>query len=299
VATILREADTAQREARLSTPNRPVMFEAVMAARAQQRLDLETDLRLAVSTGQFVLHYQPIISLSDRTIVGGEALIRWRRDDGTLIAPGEFISLAEETGLIIPLGQWVLEAVCRAINRFDQAIGRPHLPSIHVNISAAQFRQPDFAVLVMSILNEHGVAPDRITLEVTESTTMVYADQAIRQLQSLRDTGVGLAIDDFGAGYSNLGLLNRLPVQTLKIDRSFASGMETDPGMVAITRSLVGLGSDLGMNVTAEGIETSDQAERLAALGCKQGQGYFFARPMPEDAYRNLLAQGPSLRLPV
>ncbi len=299
ISSVLREADTAQREARLSTPNRPVMFEPAMAARAQRRLDLETDLRLAVSTGQFVLHYQPIVSLSARTIVGGEALIRWQRDDGTLIAPGEFISLAEETGLIIPLGQWVLEEACRAINRFDQAIKHRHIPSVHVNISAAQFRQPNFAGLVMSILAEHGVAPDRITLEVTESTTMVDAEQAIRQLQSLRDTGVRLAIDDFGAGYSNLGLLNRLPVQSLKIDRSFAAGMETDPGMVAITRSLVALGRDLGMNVTAEGIETSDQADRLAALGCNRGQGYFFARPMPEEAYRDLIAHGPSARLPV
>ena len=298
VSTVLREADSAQREARLSTPNRPVMFEPAMAARAQRRLDLESDLRLAVSAGQFMLHFQPIVSLSARTIVGAEALIRWQREDGTLVAPGEFVALAEETGLIIPIGQWVLEEACRTINQIDEQLGHHQTPNVHVNISAEQFRQSDFAELVTTILVDHGIAPGRITLEVTESTTMVDAEQALRQMRSLRDTGVRLAIDDFGAGYSNLGLLNRLPVQTLKIDRSFAAGMEIDPGMVPITRSLIGLGRDLGMHVTAEGIETADQADRLAQLGCNRGQGFFFARPMPVADYLELLKQGPSLRLP-
>lgn len=298
VSAVLREADSAQREARLSAPNRPVMFEPAMAARAQRRLDLESDLRLAVSAGQFILHFQPIVSLSARTIVGAEALIRWRREDGALVAPGEFVALAEETGLIIPIGQWVLEEACRTINQIDEQLGHHQAPIVHVNISAEQFRQPDFAELVTTILRDHGIAPERITLEVTESTTMVDAEQALRQMRLLRDIGVRLAIDDFGAGYSNLGLLNRLPVQTLKIDRSFAAGMENDPGMVPITRSLVGLGRDLGMHVTAEGIETADQADRLAQLGCNRGQGYFFAYPMPVAEYLDLLKQGPSLRLP-
>lgn len=297
-STILSEADTAQREARHRRPSEPVRFEESMAAKAQRRLDLETDLRQAISQSQFLLHFQPIVSLSARTIVASEALIRWLRDDGTLVSPGEFIPLAEETGLIIPMGQWVLEEACRATRRWDEQLGTRLAPGIHINISIDQFRQPDFAEIVMRTLRDHDIAPERITLEVTETMAMVDIEQALRQLKALRDIGVRLAIDDFGAGYSNLGLLNRLPVQTLKIDRSFASGMEVDPGMVAITRSLVAIGRDLGMNVTAEGIETADQADRLATLGCNRGQGYFFARPMPEDDFLTLLQQGPSLRLP-
>jgi PAS domain S-box-containing protein/diguanylate cyclase (GGDEF)-like protein len=297
-STILSEADTAQREARHRRPSEPVRFEVSMAAKAQRRLDLETDLRQAMAQSQFLLHFQPIVSLSARTIVASEALIRWLRDDGTLVSPGEFIPLAEETGLIIPMGQWVLEEACRATRRWDDQLGSRLAPGIHINISIDQFRQPDFAEIVMRTLRDHDIAPERITLEVTETMAMVDVEQALRQLKALRDIGVRLAIDDFGAGYSNLGLLNRLPVQTLKIDRSFASGMEVDPGMVAITRSLVAIGRDLGMNVTAEGIETADQADRLATLGCNRGQGYFFARPMPEDDFLTLLQQGPSLRLP-
>lgn len=297
-SAVLSEADTAQREARHRRPSEPVMFEESMAAKAQRRLDLETDLRQAMAQSQFLLHFQPIVSLSARTIVASEALIRWLRDDGTLVSPGEFIPLAEETGLIIPMGQWVLEEACRATRRWDEQLETRLAPGIHINISIDQFRQPDFAEIVMRTLRDHDIAPERITLEVTETMAMVDVEQALRQLKALRDIGVRLAIDDFGAGYSNLGLLNRLPVQTLKIDRSFASGMEVDPGMVAITRSLVAIGRDLGMNVTAEGIETADQADRLATLGCNRGQGYFFARPMPEDDFLALLQHGPSLRLP-
>ena len=297
-STVLSEADTAQREARHRRPSEPVIFEESMAAKAQRRLDLETDLRQAMAQDQFLLHFQPIVSLSARTIIASEALIRWRREDGNLVPPGEFIPLAEETGLIIPMGQWVLEEACRATRRWDDQLGTRLAPSIHINISIDQFRQPDFAEIVMRTLRDHDLAPERITLEVTETMAMIDVEQALRQLKALRDIGVRLAIDDFGAGYSNLGLLNRLPVQTLKIDRSFASGMEVDPGMVAITRSLVAIGRDLGMNVTAEGIETADQADRLATLGCNRGQGYFFARPMPEEDFFSLLQHGPSLRLP-
>jgi diguanylate cyclase (GGDEF)-like protein/PAS domain S-box-containing protein len=297
-STVLSEADTAQREARHRRPGEPVMFEERMAAKAQRRLELETDLRQAIAQEQFLLHFQPIVSLSARTIVASEALIRWRREDGELVPPGEFIPLAEETGLIIPMGQWVLEEACRATRRWDNQLETRLAPSIHINISIDQFRQPDFAEIVMRTLRDHDIAPERITLEVTETMAMVDVEQALRQLKALREIGVRLAIDDFGAGYSNLGLLNRLPVQTLKIDRSFASGMEVDPGMVAITRSLVAIGRDLGMNVTAEGIETPDQADRLATLGCNRGQGFFFARPMPEAEFFALLQHGPSLRLP-
>jgi EAL domain-containing protein (putative c-di-GMP-specific phosphodiesterase class I) len=269
-----------------------------MAARAQRRLDLETDLRRAVIDGQFVLHYQPIVSLSARTIVACEALIRWQRPDGTLVYPSEFIPLAEEIGVIIPIGEWVLEEVCRAIIRWDHALGDRKAPEVHINISTDQFRQYDFASTVLGTLERFALDPRRIVLEVTETMAMTDAEQSLEQSRALRKTGVRLAIDDFGAGYSNLGFLNKLPVQMLKIDRSFAHELETEPGIGVITRSLIRIGRDLGMIVTGEGIETAEQADRLAGFGANRGQGYFFARPMVEVELLSLFQLGPSLRLP-
>ncbi len=298
VSAILSEADIAQREARNVRPSQPVAFRAEMAERAQRRLDLETDLRQAVLEGQFTLHYQPIVSLSARTIVAGEALVRWNRPDGSMVLPGEFIPLAEEIGLVIPIGQWVLEEVCRTIKAWDAALDDRLSPEVHINISAVQFRQPDFARTVMETLDTFGIAPRRIALEVTETMAMTDAEQTLNQSRALRKVGVRLAMDDFGAGYSNLGLLNKLPVQMLKIDGSFAREIETEPGIGVITRSLIQIGRDLGMIVTGEGIETAEQADRLASLGANRGQGYFFAHPMPSDDFLKLLQLGPSTRLP-
>lgn len=298
VSAVLSEADTARREARQRRPSEPVVFRAEMAERAQHRLDLETDLRQAIVDEQFLLHYQPIVSLSARTIVASEALIRWRRPDGSIVLPGEFIPLAEETGLVIPIGEWVLEEICRALRRWDDRLDDRPAPGVHVNISVDQFRQPDFAETVMATLQRFAIEPSRITLEVTETMAMTDVEQAIRQSRALRAIGVRLAMDDFGAGYSNLGLLNKLPVQMLKIDRSFARELENEPGIGVITRSLVAIGSDLGMTVTGEGIETAEQADRLAGYGATRGQGYFFAQPMPEEEFVKLLELGPSARLP-
>jgi EAL domain-containing protein (putative c-di-GMP-specific phosphodiesterase class I) len=169
---------------------------------------------------------------------------------------------------------------------------------VNINISADQFRQPDFADTVLRTIQRFNVRPERLTLELTETMAMTDTEQAVRQSRALRDVGVRLALDDFGAGYSNLGLLNKLPVQVLKIDRSFSRELETEPGIGVITRSLVTIGSNLGMVVTGEGIESADQADRLASYGATRGQGYFFARPMPEADFLNLLALGPSARLP-
>ncbi len=298
VTAVQTEADIAQREARKLRLSEPVLFRAEMAATAQRRLDLETDLRQAVREAQFTLVFQPIVSLSARTIVACEALIRWKRPDGTLVLPGEFIPLAEEIGVVIPIGQWVLEEVCRTIVQWDAELGDRKSPEVHVNISPDQFRQPNFAGTVMATLDHFGVDPKRIALEVTETTAMTDADQSLAQSRALRQVGVKLAMDDFGAGYSNLGLLNKLPVQMLKIDRSFAHEIETEPGIGVITRALIQLGRDLGMVVTGEGIETAEQADRLAGLGANRGQGYFFARPMPAEEFLKLLQLGPSLRLP-
>jgi diguanylate cyclase (GGDEF)-like protein/PAS domain S-box-containing protein len=298
VSAILSEADTAQREARLRRPSEPISFRAEMAAQAQRRLDLETDLRQAVLEGQFQILFQPIVSLSARTIVSCEALIRWLRPDGTVVLPGEFIPLVEEMGLVIPVGQWVLEEVCRTIVRWDSALGDRLAPEVHINISPDQFRQPDFASTIRETLGRFRLSPRRVWLELTETMAMTDAEQSLRQSRALREIDVRLAMDDFGAGYSNLGLLNKLPVQMLKIDRSFAAELETEPGIQVITRSLIQIGRDLGMVVTGEGIETAEQADRLASLGANRGQGYFFARPMTEDALLGLLKIGPSLRLP-
>ena len=298
VSAILSEADTAQRAARGLRPSQPVTFRTEMAAQAQRRLELETDLRRAVLAGQFELHYQPIVSLSARTIVACEALIRWRRPGGELVLPGEFIPLAEDTGLVIPIGQWVLEEVCRTIQAWDEVLGDRRAPDIHVNISPDQFRQPDFASTVMETLASYAIDPKRIALELTETMAMIDSETSLSQSRALRRVGVRLALDDFGAGYSNLGLLNKLPVQMLKIDRTFAHEIETAPGINVITRSLIQIGRDLGMVVTGEGIESAEQADRLAGLGANRGQGYFFAEPMPDSNMLTLLKHGPSLRLP-
>jgi EAL domain-containing protein (putative c-di-GMP-specific phosphodiesterase class I) len=293
-STILSEADNAQREARHRRPSEPVMFEESMAAKAQRRLELETDLRQAVAQSQFLLHFQPIVSLSARTIVASEALIRWQRDDSHLVAPGEFIPLAEETGLIIPMGQWVLEEACRTTRRWDEQLETRLAPGIHINISIDQFRQPDFAEIVMRTLRDHDISPDRITLEVTETMAMIDAEQALRQLRALRDIGVRLAIDDFGVGYSSLSHLKYLlPVDVIKIDKSFVDGLLESGDSRAIITAIIQLAHALGVQAVAEGVELAEQAAALREMDCHIAQGYHFSRPQP-PAYL-FLSQSDSL----
>jgi diguanylate cyclase (GGDEF)-like protein/PAS domain S-box-containing protein len=288
--TLLRKADLAMYQAKADGKARCTVFHPQMATRAMERLELETDLRHAEVLDQLRLVYQPIVSLSERRIVGVEALIRWQHPTRGLVSPAQFIPLAEETGLIEGMGEWVLRRACRQARVWQAAYPAEPPLIMSVNLSARQVHQPGLVTLVDRIMQEAGVDPRSIKLEITESAIMQDAEMAARTLHGLRALGVHLAIDDFGTGYSSLSYLKRFPVDTLKIDRSFVEGVGRDDHDTAIVRSILELARTLGLTVTAEGIETPTQQSCLERLGCDRGQGYLFAKPLPPEAMAELLA---------
>jgi EAL domain-containing protein (putative c-di-GMP-specific phosphodiesterase class I) len=253
------------------------------------RLELETALRKAVKRQELTLAYQPIISLESQQVVEVEALLRWRQPDGRVVQPGEFVPLAEETGLIVPIGDWVLQEACRQARRWHELFTDRAPVGMGVNLSARQLLSPDLPSKVASALGSSGLAPHLLKLEITESAVMQDANTAIRILQELKALGVQLAIDDFGTGYSSLSYLKRFPVDTLKIDRSFVDGLGEDPQDTAIVRSVVALAQTLDLSLTAEGVETAQQEAHLRSLGCDRAQGYLYARPCPAPELEALL----------
>jgi EAL domain-containing protein (putative c-di-GMP-specific phosphodiesterase class I) len=257
--------------------DRVVMFDDTLAAEAQRRLDLDQRLRHAVDQHEFEVWFQPEVELDTGEIVGAEALIRWITDAGMRSA-NEFIWLAEETGLIVPMGNWVLEEACHWTARWQRP-DRDLL--VRVNLSARQFDQPDLVDIVAGALARSGLPPKALCLEITETALMENAEASRAMLVQLDQLGVQLAIDDFGTGYSSLAYLKQFPVDVLKIDRTFVDGLPDDAEDMAIVTTIVRLAESLGMTVTAEGIETTPQAETLRSLGVRLGQGYLFARPMP------------------
>ena len=295
---LLRNADTAMYRAKSLGRNRHEVFDAEMHARVVTLLQLETDLRRALSytptqLSEFQLHYQPIVSLCTRRIVGFEALVRWQHPDRGLIAPAEFIPLAEDTGLIVPLGQWILGEACRQLRQWKQQFPTCLPLSISVNLSTKQFAQTNLMEQVHQILQQTkitGLAID-LKLEITESALMENPDKATTLLQQLKDLGVKLLIDDFGTGYSSLSYLHRFPFDTVKIDQSFVSGMDRCNDQSEIVRAIVSLAHTLGMNVIAEGVETAAQLAQLQELGAEYGQGYLFAQPLPPEAAEHLLGR--------
>ena len=291
---LLREAEIAMVRAKSDGANRLAMFEPSMSTMTLERLDLENDLRGALERGELRVHYQPIVELGTRDIVGFEALVRWQHPTRGLVPPLAFIPLAEETGLIIPLGRWVLEQACREASRWR----RPARPArrgaavaplfVSVNLSARQFVQADLVEDVQAILAETGLAPGALELEITESVVMDQSEAGVRALRELRSLGVRLVLDDFGTGYSSLAYLKHLPLDTIKIDRSFVAGIDEIADR-SIVDAVIALAHGLGIGVVAEGIETDRQAERLLELGCDLGQGYLFSRPVPAAEARKLL----------
>ncbi|HEV2762710.1 MAG TPA: EAL domain-containing protein, partial [Pyrinomonadaceae bacterium] len=281
---LLRDADTAMYRAKKLGKARHEVFEQAMHARAMNLLGLERDLRWAVERRELFLQYQPIVSLDTGALRGFEALVRWQHPERGLIPPAEFIPIAEETGLIIPIGRWVLGEACRQMSRWQQLspAGGP-LP-MNVNLSGKQFTQPDLIDQIREVLRETGLDPRSLKLEITESVVMENIETATRTLEQLRALGVELGIDDFGTGYSSLSYLQRFPVGTLKIDRSFISRITESDGTAEIVRTIMKLAQTLGMDVVAEGVETEQQRARLRALECESGQGYYFSRPMDGDA---------------
>ncbi len=285
----LRDADTAMYRAKVRGKARYEMFDEAMHARAVAQLQLETDLRRALERGEFRVRYQPIVVLSSGQITGFEALVRWQHTERGLIAPAEFIPMAEETGLILPIGRWVMEMACTQTRAWiDQFPEWPDL-SISVNLSAKHFQQPDLVPQVLEVLKQSGLPARNLKLEITESVLMGEPESHVVVIRELRKAGIQVLIDDFGTGYSSLSYLQRFSVDTLKIDRSFlGEGSEGDGW--DIVETIIALAEDLGVNVIAEGVETEEQTARLKALRCEHAQGFLFREPVDADAATAILA---------
>jgi diguanylate cyclase (GGDEF)-like protein len=286
---LIREADIALHWAKVTGKGRIVVFDPSMQTTALTRLEDEADLRRALALGQLHLQYQPIVALATGRLEVVEALVRWEHPTRGLISPADFIPLAEETGLIVPLGQWVLEEACRQMRVWQQQFATTAPAVMSVNLSVRQFRNVELVQTIRDILERTGLAAACLKLEITESALMDDVEATITKLLELKGLGISLAIDDFGTGYSSLNALKRLPVDTLKIDRSFVQGLGKDPQDAAIVRSIITLAQSLRLSVTAEGIETEQQRGKLWAFGCDHGQGYYFARPLASEALEALL----------
>ncbi len=287
---MVRDADTAMYSAKDRGKARCEIFDTSMLAAAEERLLIESDLRQAIERQEFQLHYQPIVTLSDQRLSGFEALVRWQHPGRGLQPPNAFIPIAEETGLIVPIGLWVLREACRQMRAWDAEFPECADLMVNVNLSARQVLHPTLLADVAAVLVETGLAPRRLKLEITESLVLEGSNEVIAILKALRALGVQLGLDDFGMGYSALSYLQQLPVQTLKIDRSFVSGIQ-NTGNAEIVRAILSLASGLSMNVTAEGVETADQAARLQDLSCEFAQGYYFDRPLTPELARDVLGR--------
>ena len=293
---MLRDADAAMHHAKESGRGRVEVFDDTMRTRALTAHSTENALHRALERGEFRLFFQPIVGLSDAHCVGTEALIRWQHPERGLIGPAEFIPLAEETGLIVQMGCWVLEEAARNAARWQLEHSEPF--QVSINLSARQLMQPDLADQVAEVIAQTGVRPSGLCFEITESVLMDDAETVIDVISRVRALGVEFAIDDFGTGYSSLGYLKRFPVDAVKIDRSFVSGLGTDPGDAAIVSAVIGLAHALGLRVTAEGVETEEQLMALIGLECDEAQGYFFLPPQPASDLRGLIASTRTWRPP-
>jgi diguanylate cyclase (GGDEF)-like protein len=290
--TLLRNTEAALYRAKRSGGNNYQFYAAEMNDLAIKRLALETSLRRAVENNEFIVYYQPVLSMSSGQVVGVEALVRWRHPEFGILPPAKFIGLAEETGLILEIGQMVLRTAC-AQARIWEGYGYGSL-RMAVNISARHFQQKNFLEEVVDILDETKLDPRRLELELTESSMIENAESAANLLRQLRTLGVRAAIDDFGTGYSSLSYLKRLPIGTVKLDRSFVNGATTDPNDAALVMAIITLAHNLELKVIAEGVETYEQRNFLRLLRCDEGQGYLFGKPMPAGIFASSLSANPT-----
>lgn len=290
---LLRDADTAMYRAKALGKARYELFNPDMYTAAMERLRLETALRRAIERQEFQVYYQPIVSLTSGIISGFEALLRWLHPERGLISPTDFIPLAEETGLIVSIGYWVLYEACRQMQAWQTSYHANWINKISVNLSIKQFSQPDLIEQVTQILHQTNLDGSSLTLEITESVIMENGDEAMSALSQLQNLGIELSIDDFGTGYSSLGRLHSFPIGMLKIDRTFVSPMDTNSRNLGIIETIVTLAHKLGVAVTAEGVETEEQLAVLKKLNCDYGQGYFFSPPLDSLAVAELIARNP------
>ena len=289
IDSLLKNADAAMYHAKEQGKNNYQFYKQSMNATALEKLEFENDLRRALERKEFLLYYQPQIDVRTGTIVGMEALIRWQHPVRGLVSPADFIPLAEETGLIIPIGAWVLQTAC-AQNKAWQAAGLTPIP-VSVNLSSRQFRQRDLVEAITEAVDTSGLEPGHLVLEITESVIMQEQEASSAMLRQLTTKGLRLAMDDFGTGYSSLGNLKRLPIYAIKIDRSFVMDITTDPDDAAITKAVIAMGHNLNLKVIAEGVETEEQLAFLYERGCHTIQGYLISRPMPVKEASDILAR--------
>ncbi|MFV0387968.1 MAG: putative bifunctional diguanylate cyclase/phosphodiesterase [Pyrinomonadaceae bacterium] len=288
---LIADADLAMYKAKQGGRGRIEYFNSLMRENATNLLQLEIDMRRALEQKEFILHYQPIVSMNEGSIIGFEALARWNHPVRGIIAPNEFIPLAEETGLIIQLGNTVLRSACMQMREWQERYPLSNLLTISVNLSAKQLEQPDLALQIEEILHESRLEPRFLRLEITESVIMHNADLAIETVERLRLIGIRVSIDDFGTGYSSLGYLHRFPVDTLKVDRSFINRIGVEGERAEIVDTIVNLASNLDLEVVAEGVETEEQNEYLKQINCKYGQGFLYSRPMDKNATAEVLRE--------
>jgi len=287
---LLRDADIAMYRAKTLGKSRCEFFDQEMHTKAVTRLDLETDLRRAVDEQEFRLHYQPIVQLETGRIAGFEALVRWQRTPQCLVFPDSFIGVAEATGLIVPLGKWILREACREAQLWQARYPQNPALSVTVNVSPRQFADPQLVSDIKEAADETGINPSRLHLELTESVAMADPARTQQVLSQLKDLGIGICLDDFGTGHSSLSRLRRFPVDVLKIDRSFVSHMDTDAEARQIARLIIEFAHTMNLQVIAEGVETAAHIDHLRSLGCEFGQGYFFSKPIDHDGVERLLA---------
>jgi diguanylate cyclase (GGDEF)-like protein len=287
IDNLLKHADAAMYQAKAAGRNTIRFYDPTMQAALERRIAMEAELRLAVERGQFELFYQVQVD-TQRRPVGVEVLLRWHHHERGLVSPTEFIPLAEETGLIVPIGRWALQAACAQLTLWQSHPLTRHL-TLAVNVSAKQFRQTGFVAQMQQILKDSGANPALLKLELTESTVLADVEEAIGKMHELKSLGVTFSMDDFGTGYSSLSYLKRLPLDQIKIDQSFVRDIATDQNDAAIVQTIIAMSDALGLNVIAEGVETEVQLEFLELRGCQTFQGYLFSKPIPLRALEQLV----------